>query len=329
MNPYRGPVNASAEYKDVDRSDNDVPRAQFLVVGTSLFWAVLMFGVIDLDTALPPSNPEFRGYWFLEGSWGVLVTSLIMAPLLSAAFRPSMAGDVARQLIVLAAAFAVAAAVCLAGTLSLMPLGLSITALLPWWLGSMNSQSPPQPMWRRLRWPLTCVVGAFFVIPTLISGGDAWTVKTVGILAGLLGLVGWLALAPGASTGAVLRGRRPASWSLLTISAVAAGPALGYAASMAELYWDGVRYTSAFDRIAAQVALPLALVALPAAAGWGWLPLRLASWTSAVMGAGFGTFAVLDPDELASPGAVWGVVAILWSVSLAAVSEAATRAKRA
>ena len=159
-------------------------------------------------------------------------------------------------------------------------------------------------------------------------GRDAWTVQTVGILAGLFGLVAWLASAPSAPTRAALRGGAPASWPLLAVTAVAAGPWLGYAVSMTAMYWDGVRYTGTVDRIAAQVALPLAVVAVPAMAGWGWLPLRLSTWTSAAVAAGFGAFAVLYPDEMASPGAAWGAVAIIWSVALLGVAEVAAHVER-
>ena len=159
-------------------------------------------------------------------------------------------------------------------------------------------------------------------------GWDAWGVKTIGILAVVFGLVAWLASAPSAPTRAALRGGAPASWPVLTVTAVAAGPWLGYAVSMTGIYWDGVRYTGTVDRIAAQVALPLAVVAVPAMAGWGWLPLRLSTWTSTAVAAGFGSFAVLYPDEMASPGAAWGVVAIIWSVALVAVAEVAAHVER-
>ena len=123
-----------------------------------------------------------------------------------------MGGDVARLVVVLAACFAVATAVCLAGLLVLMPVGLGLTALLPWWLGRMHAESPQQPQRLGRWWPLACVVGAYLVIPTLMFGRDAWTVQTVGILAVVFGLVAGLASAPSAPTRAALRGGAPASW---------------------------------------------------------------------------------------------------------------------
>jgi hypothetical protein len=112
------------------------------------------------------------------------------------------------------------------------------------------------------------------------------------------------------------------SWPPLVVAVAAAGPWLTYAVSMSTQSRDGLSYISSeIDRVPAQSALALAMVALPTVAALGWLSIRLAACTAAVVGAGFGSFAVLYPDHLASPGAAWGAAAIVWSVALIVVGE--------
>jgi hypothetical protein len=81
----------------------------------------------------------------------------------------------------------------------------------------------------------------------------------------------------------------------------------------------------AVDRISAQSGFALAVGLLPVVATLGCLPVRLPVWTASAAGAGLGSVAILYPNQLASPGAAWGLAAIIWFVVSVAVAETALR----
>jgi hypothetical protein len=299
-----------------------VRAGQAVLVLFSLFWAFFPgFGLIDLITAEPPGDPEFRKHWFREGSWGTLVTSLIIAPLLATALRPGLASNAARHQMVLAGCFVMAAALCLDGQFLLLPIGLALSTGTWWALMRPASQSAWQvrPLW----WPLLLIGAGYLVLPGLAFGADAFTPHTVGTLAGVVALAGWLAHASPTSRGHLMSpGRR---WILLLPVVVAALPWLGYSLEAASAA-RGDDYTgSGIDRLVAQAAFPTCVLVPPAVASFGWLPVRLAVWPAAVAGAGFGLLGVGYPEHLSSPGAGWGVAAAVWSTCLVILAESIVR----
>jgi hypothetical protein len=255
----------------------------------------------------------------LEGSWGLLATALIAVPLLVVAVRPSGASDVAKHQTVLVGCFLVAATMCVAPEFLILPLGLGLSTLAWWWPLSTSAQSPRTPGRLARWWPFLLIAAGFLALPPLLLGAEVFTPKTVAMLLGVAALVAWLAYA--------LRDTptraRSVSWPLLITAAITAGPWLGYALRMAAESRDGFEYIgSGIDRVVAQTALPLMMVALPVAAALHWLPPRLAVWPAAVVGAGFGSFTIRYPDLVASPGATWGAAAVIGSASLVLVAEA-------
>ena len=85
-------------------------RGARVVAGVSaLFWAVPMFGLVDLLVVLV-NDPDWRESYLLEAGWGVLFCILVAAPLAVYAARPRVgAGVVVAELGAVAAAMAVAA----------------------------------------------------------------------------------------------------------------------------------------------------------------------------------------------------------------------------
>jgi len=313
-----------------DTQRASVIAGRLLALGLSLMWGVFGFGLIDLETALPPGHPGFREHWFLEGSWGFFVTALVIVPLLVVVLEPARAYATIGQLHVVAACCAAAAVLCLDGKLLALPIALEVTAWAVW--GSLRglakrvAQGAPIGRETRLWWPLALVVGTYGALP-LLFGSDAYTVKVLGILAGVLGLATWLAYAP---TRLVEDGApRVRSWPIWTGVLVSAGAWTWYAVSMAAAFWDGTRYAGAVDRISAQSGFALAVGLLPVVATLGCLPIRLPVWTASAAGAGLGSVAILYPNQLASPGAAWGLAAIIWFVVSVAVAETALRRRSA
>lgn len=165
------------------------------------------------------------------------------------------------------------------------------------------------------------ILGAYLGLPLLLFRTAALEVQVVGVLLAMLALVVWLALSKRVGLTGEGGGPSGRGWLLLVVALVGSGPWVGYAWRVAAANREGLTYVGAFDRVPAQSVLALAIVALPVAAGLGMLPLRLPTWTAAVAGAGFGAFAVLYPDHLGSPGADWGVAAIVWSALMVLLAE--------
>jgi hypothetical protein len=286
----------------------------------SVLWAVAPgFGVIDLDAALPPGDPDFRRHWFLEGSWGLFITALIVVPLLVVVLCPRGAWDAVSQLAAVACCGVVAGVMCLDVSFVLFPAELALTAWVVWLAIRAGLSQPTEPGAHGRRLPLVVVCATYIGLAALF-GPDAWTLKIAGILLGMVGLAAWLAYAPSAYLDTNPGMRR--SWPLLVMALVAAGPWIAYAANMAEEFRSGLRYTSSnIDRITGQTAFVWAVAALPVLAGLGRLRIRMSIWTAAVAGVGFGSFAVIYPHHLASPGAGWGIAAIAWSAAMVGVAE--------
>ena len=181
-----------------DTQRASVIAGRLLALVLSLMWGVFGFGLIDLETALPPGHPGFREHWFLEGSWGFFVTALVIVPLLVVVLEPARASATVGQLHVVAACCAAAAVLCLDGTLFALPIALEVTAWAVWMslrgLAKLVAQVAPTGGDTRQWWPFALVVGTYGVLP-LLFGPDAYTVKVLGILAGVLGLAAWLAYA--------------------------------------------------------------------------------------------------------------------------------------
>ncbi len=303
------------------------PAVRLGILVLSLAWALVPgFALIDLTTAIPPGDPNFADRLFLEGSWGLLTTVLILIPLLVVFFRPALAQDVVLHLLVVAGCCVAAAAVCVAPSYVGLAVAVVMTAAMVW-LAFGQARAGAQPRVRWKWWPLIAFVGAYVGLPLLLFGPGAFDIQGSSVLVGLLALSGWLALSqrrswapPGAH-----RGR---SWPLLVVALAGAGPWIGYAWSLASDYHDGVRYPGLVDRIPAQSVLALAIVVLLVVAALGALPFRLPTWTAACTGAGFGAFAVLYPDQLGSPGAGWGIAAIIWSAAVVVAAESLALRRR-
>lgn len=297
--------------------------AQGVMVLFSWFWAIAPgFGLIDLDAAIPPGDPDFQQHWFHEGTWGILVTALIVVPLLASAVRPEMALNVMRQQVVLVGTFAVAGFLCLDPQFLLLPIGLGLSTWAWWALVRPLERSSRlhSPLW----WPLLLIGVAYLVIPLLVFGLAAYTPETVGILVGLGVLTWWLAYDSPSSVGRA-RWLSGGSWVLLIVVLVAAGPWLAYARQAAADARTHEYFGSGIDRLVAQAAFPICLLALLTAAALGWLPIRLAAWPVAVAGAGFGLLAIWYPEHQGSPGPEWGAAVLAWSATLAVVAEFVTR----
>jgi predicted membrane protein len=300
-----------------------VRTGQAVLVLFSLSWAILpAFGFIDLDAAIPPGDPDFRKHWVHEGTWGTLVTTLIVVPLLAAAVRPGLATDIAKQQAVLACCFVVAAPFCLDGQILVLSIGLGLSTLL-WW--SLARAADPARRWHgRLWWPLLLIGVAYLVLPLLLFQLAAYTPKTVGILIVVGALVAWLVCSSPMANGRDDPPRK-VSWALLIVVTVSAGPWLAYAQQMASAARGGDYTGSGIDRLTAQAAFPICLLALPVVAAIGWLPIRLAVWPVAVAAAFFGFLGVQYPHHLATPGSAWGAAAMTWAVCLVVIAEVGQR----
>ena len=70
-------------------------RGARVVAGLSaLFWAVPMFGLVDLLVVVV-NDPGWRESYLLEAGWGVLFAVLVAGPLAVYAVRPGLAEVVA------------------------------------------------------------------------------------------------------------------------------------------------------------------------------------------------------------------------------------------
>ena len=144
------------------------------------------------------------------------------------------------------------------------------------------------------------------------------------MLVGLVALTWWLAYATPSPVGHARR-LSAGSWALLIVVLVAAVPWLAYANQAASHARAHDYIGSLIDRLVAQAAFPICLLALLIAAVIGWLPIRLAAWPAAAASAGFGFLAIWYPEHQGSPGADWGTAVLAWSACLAVVTEVATR----
>jgi hypothetical protein len=284
----------------------------------SLLWGVPGFGLIDLETALPPGHPAFRKHWFLEGGWGLFITALVVVPLVVVALAPSRARDVAQQLHVMAAATVAAGVLCLQPSMISLAAGFVITAWIVWLplRGAAVAVDDGRRASRR-RWTVA-VVAVYAGLPMLF-GLQAYTGKVVGLLVGIFATVGWLAFAPRVAIPAAPRQAR--SWWLVVLSLLWFGPWLVYAVTTADAYWEGLRYVGTVERVSAHVAFALTLAVIPLLAAIGWLPIRLPVSTVCIAGGGCGAFALLYPTHLLSPGSEWGVTAVFGCVVMVAAAE--------
>lgn len=290
----------------------------------SLLWALAPgFALIDLTTAIPPGDPTFRSRWFLEGSWGLLTTNLIVIPLLVVFFRPACAPDVILQLSVVAGCCIAAAALCFAPSYIGLAVVVAMTAAVVWMVvGRQRVSAQPRRAWKA--WPQLAFLGAYVLLPLLLFGPSAFEIKSLSVILGIFGLSSWLAHSQGPSL-RFARGHRARWWPLLVVALAGAGPWVGYALRMAAEYRSGVRYTGLVDRIPAQSVLVLAVVALTIVAAFGGIRFRLPIWTAALTGAGFGAFGLLYPDQIGSPTAGWGAGAIIWSTAIVVAAECLAR----
>ena len=299
--------------------------AQAVVVLFSWFWAFTPgFGLIDLETAIPPGDPEFRRYWFYEGTWGVLVTALIVVPLLASALRPGLASNVTPQQAVLVGCFTLAGLLCLDPRFLLLPIGLGLSTWA--WAALLRPVDRSSRLHSPLWWPLVLIGVGYLLLPLLMFGPDVYAAKTVGVLVGFVALTWWLAYAAPSPVGHARR-LSAGSWALLIVVLVAAVPWLAYANQAASHARAHDYIGSLIDRLVAQAAFPICLLALLIAAVIGWLPIRLAAWPAAVASAGFGFLAIWYPEHQGSPGADWGTAVLAWSACLAVVTEVATRSR--
>lgn len=291
-----------------------------VALALAVMWGIFGFGIIDLGSAIPPEDPVFRGRWFLEGSNGIYLTALVIVPLLTVSLAPSQLGAVCRQLHVLAGCAAVAAVMCLDPLLVVRIVEIELTIALVW----LPLREGPSGESSRARWwALVGIVVTFLGLPMLF-GADSYQAGLLGVLLGTIGLSVWLAFAPaaGATLGAFPVRPSCPTWPMFVIASLGAVLWSAYSIRVASDYWSGQRYTGVVDVISGQAGLAVALAALPLAAATGWLPVRLPMWTGATVGAGVGCFAILNPDEIVSPGSGWGAVAIAWSGAALLVSEA-------
>jgi hypothetical protein len=86
-----------------------VTAARIVAAVTALFWALPMFGLIDLLVVVV-NDPDWHASYLLETGWGVLFAVLVAAPLLVYVVRPALgAGVVVVQLLAISVAIAAAA----------------------------------------------------------------------------------------------------------------------------------------------------------------------------------------------------------------------------
>lgn len=304
-----------------------VRYCQASLVLLSWSWAFFPgFGLIDLDAAIPPGDPGFRQHWFHEGTWGALVTALIVVPLLATAVRPGLASGVVRQQVVLVSCFTVTALLCLDPRFLALPVGLGLSTWA-WWAMARPLDGSSDSLGSRW-WPWLLIGVGYLVIPLVLLGPGALEPRTIGILTGTGALCWWLVHTSSSWAGRARRihGR---SWALLVVAAVAAGPWMSYSSEAAS-YARHHDYTgSGIDRLVAQAAFPICLLALLTAAAIGWLPVSLATWPAVVAAAGFGLLAVWYPEHLGSPGTRWGITVLAWSACVAVVAGFASRSTQA
>ncbi len=318
-----------SEHPRIDDPGGSEVAGRLGVLLLSLLWALVPgFALIDLTTAFPPGDPEFRTHWFLEGSWGLLTTSLIVVPLLVGVLRPSLVRDISLHLTVVAVCCVAAAVICVAPSYLVLAVVVAMTSASVWLAFGQHRAAVAQATYRREWWPLLAILGGYLGLPLLLFRTDALELPVVSVLLAMLALVVWLARSQRVGLTEVAGDHAPRVWLLLVAALVGAGPWVDYAWKTAAAYRDGLRYTGLIDRIPAQSVLALAIVALPVVAGLGMLPFRIPTWTAAVAGAGFGAFAVLYPDHLGSPGAGWGVAAITWSALILLLAEGAAFRRR-
>ena len=227
-----------------------------------------------------------------------------------------------RHQAVLVGCFTMAALLCLDPRFLTLPIGLGLSTWAWWALVRPLDRS--SRLHSPLRWPLLLIGAAYLALPLLMFGPDAYAPKTVGILVGLGALTWWLAYASPSSVGNARR-LSSRSWVLLTVVLVAAGPWLAYAAQAASHARAHDYIGSWIDRLVAQAAFPICLLALLTTAVVGWLPVRLAAWPAAVASAGFGFLAIWYPEHQGSPGGAWGAAVLAWSACVAVVAESVTR----
>lgn len=301
------------------RSRDASTAARLLALILSLSWGVLGFGLIDLETALPPGNPAFREHWFLESGWGLFITALVVVPLLVVALAPSHARDVAQQLHVMAGGAVAAGVLCLEPSMISLTAGFVITAWIVWspLRGAAVAVDDGGRRASRRRWAVA-VVAVYAGLPMLF-GLQAYTGKVVLLLVGVVGTAGWLAFA--SRVGMPGTPRQARSWWLVVVSLFWFGPWLVYAVTTAHAYWEGLRYVGMVERVSAHVAFALTLAVIPLVAAVGWLPIRLPVSTACIAGGGFGAFAWLYPTHLLSPGSTWGVTAIFGCVAMLSAAE--------
>ena len=168
--------------------------ARLLALILSLLWGVPGFALIDLDTALPPGDPQFREHWFLESGWGLFITALVLIPLLAVSLAPALVRDVAHQLHIMAGCAVAAGALCLEVSMAGLAAGFVITAWVVWspLRDEVQSYEDGGQATRR-RWALA-VTAVYAGLP-MFFGLEAYTVKVAIVLLGVLGPVLWLAFA--------------------------------------------------------------------------------------------------------------------------------------
>jgi hypothetical protein len=131
----------------------------------SVFFGVLFFGIIDLQTVLL-NDPDWRESYLLETGWGVLFTLLVAVPFGALVARPHH-GILLAQLV--AVSVAIAAATLWSGyALLLVP--ATVVVVLAAAVGQLAGHRPRGlPLDRALRW--MAVLGAF--------GGGAFAARVL------------------------------------------------------------------------------------------------------------------------------------------------------
>jgi len=115
-------------------------------------------------------------------------------------------------------------------------------------------------------------------------------------------------------------GTRP-SLVLAALSAVAAVPAIGYAASMLAQARDFVGPPHHADRLAEMAATAVAIVLvglLAAARTQGW---RIPAWSAAVAAIVIGVASIVFPDAPGAVGQVWGALVVAWGLVFGGAAE--------
>ncbi len=131
----------------------------------SVFFAVVFFGLVDLQTVLR-HDPGWRESYLLETGWGVLFTLLVAVPLGALAARPHR-GILLAQLV--AVSVAIAAATLWSGYAPLL-VPATVVVVLAAAVGQLAGHRPRGlPLDRALRW--LAVLGAF--------GGGAFATRVL------------------------------------------------------------------------------------------------------------------------------------------------------